>query len=63
LAEAIALQYVLLELLTLLQLKEDGSWQDILAILWYSLLRDERHGGNYCDRFFILFYFILFYFF
>jgi len=31
LAEAMALKYVLLELLTLLQLKGDGSRRDILA--------------------------------
>jgi len=42
-----ALKYVLLELLTLLQLREDGSRREILANLWYSLLRDERRGDHH----------------
>jgi len=47
LAKAMALKYVLLELLTLLQLRGDGSRRDILANLWYSLLRDDRRGNHY----------------
>jgi len=46
LAEAMALKYVLLELFTLLQLREEGSRRDILANLWYSLLRDDRRGDH-----------------
>jgi len=46
LAEAMALKYVLLELFTLLQLRGEGSRQDILANLLYSLLRDDRRGDH-----------------
>jgi len=47
LAKAMALKYVLLELFTLLQLREDGSRRDILANLWYSFLRDDRRGDHH----------------
>jgi len=47
LAAAIALNYVLLELFTLLQLRGDRSRRDILANLWYSLLRDDRGGDHH----------------
>ena len=46
LAEAMALKYVLLELFTLLQLRGKGSRRDILAKLWYSILRDDRRGDH-----------------
>ena len=42
-----ALKYVLLELLTLLQLRGEGLRWDTLANLWYSLLRDERRGDHH----------------
>jgi len=42
-----ALKHVLLELLTLLQLRGEGSRLDILANLWYSVLRDDRRGDHH----------------
>jgi len=45
-----ALKYVLLEVLTLLLLRGDGSRREILANLWYSLLRDERPGDHHGFR-------------
>jgi len=51
LAEAMALKYVLLELFTFLQSRGEGSRRDILANLWYSLLRDDRRGDHQgCER-------------
>ena len=47
LAEAMAVKYVILELFTLLQLTGDELRRDILANLWYSLLRDDRRGDHH----------------
>ena len=47
LAEAMALKHVHLELFTLLQFRGEGLRPDILANLWYSLLKDDRRGAHH----------------
>ena len=46
-AEAIALKYALLASLMFRWFVGEGSFRVVLAILWYSLLREESRGDHH----------------